>query len=249
MHGMSREREFVLGNLCARRSQRRGRLLDDFGARSVHQLREALANRTLVRECAILQGALPVERARAQHAVSDELLDALEFLRLRRRTRLRARDACARFPHLLLAGAGNELRMAALCLHRVRTRLRESGLDCGGVEPQQQLALAHGLAFARRDFDDRLLRFRDQLDPVAFERAEQDVGVVAAGRERQGNGCDESRQSLLHRITPRPPVQAARPPGLYSRIITEQCVPDSCRQSWPASRSRRLRPPLRETNR
>ena len=83
-HGVALDRELELGDLGACRGERRGRLPDDLGARAVDQLREPVARRALIRDRGVLQRALPVEFARGQQLLADELFDAFEFLRLGR---------------------------------------------------------------------------------------------------------------------------------------------------------------------
>lgn len=141
---------------------------------------------------ALAQGALVVERACLQHAVGNQLIDAFELPGLGGGTASGAFGECARRAHLFAARPGDQFSLAPLRLDHCSARLCKARLDRRRIESQQQLALGHGIAFTNRDLDDGLLRLGDQLDPVAFQGAEQCSAIAAAGGNcecRDHNQC------------------------------------------------------------
>jgi hypothetical protein len=79
-----------------------------------------------------------------------------------------------------------------------RNRLVETRLHGAELLAHERRAGGHGVAFTHRDLDDRLVRFRDQLQAIALQRAEDlTVVAIAAGAERAGSR-QEKESSEFH---------------------------------------------------
>ncbi len=103
-------------------------------------------------------------------------------------------EARAGFGDRLLAGASFQLRQAMLRLCCSSIRLRKAGGGDAGVLLHQDLAEGHLIAFAYVERQDRLRLLRDDLDPIALQRADERRIHFVLRAGHQGERQHETRQ-------------------------------------------------------
>ena len=124
-----------------------------------------------------------VELRLAHELALDEILHALILVGFSLERAARGVESRTRLDDLLRARSLHELGEAMLRDVAGRDGLIETRLHGAELLAHERRAGRDGVAFAHRDLDDRLVGFRDQLQAIALQRAEDLAVVAVAARD------------------------------------------------------------------